>query len=163
MGNTTKTVTVEEATTEVVVGGTEGEVVPDTTEISRIIKAWTMTTIVAVPREAEMTISKMKEAGMDTGSGIEMGEETSETTEGEEEDHTAEEADTEEAEAEGRGVGNNEEIIVEDAATVVATRLSHLLDGTKTAYKPTVWNLHSAAYTKTCHVLTYINQHAAFI
>ena len=155
MGNTTKTVTVEEATTEVVVGGTEDEAVPDTTEISRIIKAWTMTTIVAVPREAEMTISKMKEAGMDTGSGIEMGEETSETTEGEEEDHTAEEADTEEAEVEGHGVGNNEEIIVEAAAIVIATRLGHLLDGTKkTAYKSTVWNLHSAAYTNTHYVLT---------
>ena len=97
------TAVVEEDTTEVVVDGTEGEGIPDMTEISRIIKTWTMTIMVAVPREAEMT-SKMKVAETGKNTGIEMGEATTETMEGEVEGRMAEEVDTKEDGATTRAV-----------------------------------------------------------
>lgn len=115
----TKIATVEEAMAEVVVDRAEGEAIPDLTE-SRIIKTWTMITIFAVPREAEMTTIKMKVVEMDKNIGIEMGEETSEMME-EERDRTAEVANSEEAVAEDHMVGNNEEITAEAVAVVVAT------------------------------------------
>mmetsp|Transcript_15003 Transcript_15003/g.37778 ORF Transcript_15003/g.37778 Transcript_15003/m.37778 type:complete len:150 (-) Transcript_15003:201-650(-) len=126
MVNTTKTAAVEEDITEVVEDETEDEAITDLMESRKITTAWTMMTVAAVPREAEMITSKMKVVEiMDRSTGIEMAEETSETTEeGEEEDHTEEEVDTtKEAEVEDHGVGNSEEeIIAEAVAIVIATK-----------------------------------------